>query len=198
MTTSFLSWVWRAWPVILTALVGVIHFTVLQAIPDKSVTVNKWVSVLLQLAGGFFVLYSIDKNLGTFRNKNLWQSILDWFRSFPVGKRPVTHASHASGRVSLSGSANATFEPAATTIEEKLLRLERSIAEVRKSVTDLNEQFNAEIHELRLQLDSNVSAQKAEMALLSSRMDQSLVGGFKHQAFGVLLVLYGSLLPALS
>jgi len=114
-------WIWRAWPVLVMLFLACAHFQALKTFPNESVLVNKITGTLMQIAGGLIVLYSVDSNLGLFRNQSLATYVIAWFRECPLFVRSVTVSASCSASFGISGSASASVIRAATTVEERLL-----------------------------------------------------------------------------
>lgn len=184
-------WLWRAWPILIILFFSVIHFAVHAAIPEKFDIANKIIGTIMQLVGGFIVLHSVNGNLGLFRNQSFFSVIVSWLRDFPLIKRS-TVISMASGiSATLGGIATVSIEVVATTVEERIIELERRLVEVRNALnaqdTALRQHIDKVKDELRISIYSNESTIKQ----LAKKLELATVGGFKQQAFGVLLVIYG-------
>lgn len=168
------------------------HTAALRLFQSHTELVNKAISFGLQFVGGLAVLYSIDENLGTFKNKNLKKVVLNWFKSCPIGKKPVVLTVEVNESASGSSVGQVSVEVPAVTLEERLARLDSKINEVRQFVSDLDKKMNAELSKLEHDLHKQLTEKGAEVARLSSRVEESIAGGFKLQLFGVALVIYGA------
>lgn len=81
---------------------------------------------------------------------------------------------------------------ATSTIEEKVAELERQLEEFRQHVSEDFRAANERITQVHSELSTAVAANTATMNHLSSKLELATVGGFKQQAFGVLLAVYGA------
>jgi len=79
------------------------------------------------------------------------------------------------------------------TIEEKIAELERQLNEFRQHVNEDIQAVNARVTQVHSELSTAVATNTAALNQLSSRLELATVGGFKQQAFGVLLAVYGAI-----
>lgn len=189
-----IKWAWRAWPLIVTVAIGLVHYTLYQIFSGHSDLFNKVMCSALQLIGGFFVLFSIDQNIGLFQKQNLSILALNWIKSFPWIKRSgVAHMSGVAG-IAIAGSGYAFSKKRCEKIEDQLIELERQIDECRSLIFEKERQLNGNIEKAKQELNSAISSNNSELIRLSSVIEDAVVGGFKSQAFGVLLVIYAAVL----
>lgn len=188
----FLGWLFRAWPVLAFVPIAFAHQKAHAFFPSDPVLVNKVTGTTLQIIGGLIVLHAVNANLGLFRNQHLGEVILGWIHSFPLFRKPVTISSSAIGSVGISGSVRVSARHAANTLEEKVAELERQLEEFRTHVREGFSAVRKRIDQVHSELSSAVASDAAAVTQLSSRLEQATIGGFKQQAFGVLLVIYGA------
>lgn len=146
----------------------------------------------MQIVGGLIVLLSVDSNLGLFRKQSLASTVVAWFRECPVFLRTVTISGTANATCSVSASMSATVVRATTTIEERLSELERQLGELRSENASQHQAIDSHIEAVRSELSSSIVSNQTELSKLSEQVEKATVGGFKQQAFGVLLVIYGA------
>lgn len=144
------------------------------------------------MVGGLIVLYSVNTNLGLFRDQHFGHIIIDWFRSFPLFRKSVTIGLSGSASIAVSGRARSSVRIATNTIEEKIAEVERQLEEFRQHVYEDVLAMNARITHVHSELSTAVASNTAALNKVSSRLELATVGGFKQQAFGVLLALYGA------
>ena len=185
-------WIWRAWPVLVMLFLASAHFQALARFPNESVLVNKLTGTLMQIVGGLFVLYSVDSNLGLFRNQSLATSVIAWFRECPIFVRSVTVSASCSASFGISGNATASVTRAATTVEERLAEVERRLEELRSEMATKNRELYSRITEVKSELSNSIATNQSALNKLSEKFEKVTVGGFKQQAFGVMLVIYGA------
>ncbi|MFA7291993.1 MAG: hypothetical protein WC023_07055 [Rhodocyclaceae bacterium] len=154
--------------------------------------VNKVTGTFLQVVGGLIVLYSVNANLGLFREQHFGSIILGWFRSFPLFRKPVTISLSGCGAVTMGGRARISVRRATNTVEEKIAELERQLDEFRQHVNEDVQAINARVSQVHTELTTAVATNTATLSQLSSRLEMATIGGFKQQAFGVLLAVYGA------
>jgi len=190
------KWLWRAWPIILLTAFGLIHYSLCLAFDTHISIINKLISASMQVIGGLIVLYSIDANMGMFKHHGLASIVWDWFGSFPLFKRTVTISAKGNSIGFSSCPTKLTVVRKCNTIEERLDELERQIEECHKLVHEKSRILNEQVAEVRIEMNTSLSGHGAELKRLSTLIEDSVVGGFKSQAFGVLLVIYGAALGA--
>ncbi|MFA7382899.1 MAG: hypothetical protein WC001_05565 [Desulfurivibrionaceae bacterium] len=184
-------WFWRAWPVIVMAALAYSHWFALVRFPGETVLVNKLTGTAMQVVGGLIVLYSVDSNLGLFRNQSLATTVIAWFRACPIFVRTVTLSASAVS-CSASSSMSVTVIRAAKTIEERLAALEGRVEELRSEVATQHRAIHSRIEEVKSELSSSIASNQSALHRLSEQVEKATVGGFKQQAFGVMLVIYGA------
>lgn len=190
--SRLIDWFLRAWPVLAFLPIALAHQTAHAFFPTDPVFVNKVTGTSLQIIGGVIVLHSVNTNLGLFRNQHLGGVVLGWFRSFPLFRKSVTISASGVASIGISGSARASVRRAANTLEEKVSELERQLEEFRTHVREDLSAVNNRIAQVHSELSSAVASNAAAVTQLSSRLEQATIGGFKQQAFGVLLATYGA------
>ncbi|MGF1568998.1 MAG: hypothetical protein ACFCVD_13170 [Nodosilinea sp.] len=159
----------------------------------SSAFINKTTGTAMQILGGLIVLHSINSNLGIFRNQTLSSIVVSWFRDFPLGKRPRV-ISLSARMLSQSSSSNPTMHigQSPTTLEERIVELGHQVEKVRLEARAqdalVSQRFNKVEEEFSVSITSNQSA----LNQLSAKIEEVTVGGFKLQAFGVLLAIYGA------
>lgn len=186
-------WILRAWPVLVMLFLASAHFQALARFPNESVLVNKLTGTLMQIVGGLIVLHSVDSNLGIFRNQSLATSVIAWFRECPIIKRSVNLSASVSESFGLSDSASAFVIRAATTVEERLAEIERRLEELRSEMATKNREIYSRISKVNSELSNSISSNQAALNKLSEKIEKATIGGFKQQAFGVILVIYGAI-----
>lgn len=185
-------WFWRAWPVIVMAVLIYAHWLALGRFSSETAMVNKLTGTVMQVVGGLIVLYSVDSNLGLFRNKNLTATVIAWFRECPVFVRYVTISGSATAFCSVSARMSATVIYTVTTVEERLAELERRIEEFRTEVAGQHRAIHSRIEDVKSELSTAIASNQSELSNLYEKVEKATVGGFKQQAFGVMLVIYGA------
>lgn len=189
---GLLTWVWRAWPILVLAILGAMHAYALSRFPANGTMVNKLTGTIMQIVGGVIVLHSVDTNLGLFRDKTLVTSVLAWFRECPIIARSITIQLSGAAVCTASGTASAYVTRVPTTIEERIAEVERRVDELRSEMAAQNRAVHARVEEVRSELSSSIASNQSALHKLSEKVEKATVGGFKQQAFGVLLAIYGA------
>lgn len=197
-TKLFLLWLLRAWPVLALLPITVCHYAFLQLFPVNAALVNKLTGTALQIVGGLIVLLAIDGNLGLFRKQTLYSVVIAWFHDFPLVRKDV--AIVLSGAVSVSATVSATLsaERRFTNIEERVAELERQIKELHATIDQQKAALLSRIEEVKAELGNGLASNQVAIQELSTRIETSAVGGFKLQAFGVLLAIYGAIVSVIA
>lgn len=192
------KWLWRAWPILMLVAIGLIHYSLCLTFDMHINIINKIVSASMQVIGGLIVLYSIDANIGMFKHHGLASIVWNWFSSFPLFKRTVTIPVKGGTIGFASAPTTLTVIRKCNTMEERLNELERQLEECHKLVHEKARLLNEQVEKVRIEMNTSLSSHGAELKKLSTLIENSVVGGFKSQAFGVLLVIYGAVLGALN
>ncbi|MDO9273601.1 MAG: hypothetical protein Q7T94_11370 [Rugosibacter sp.] len=192
MIRQLAIWFWRAWPVLVMALIGCAHIFAIAQFPSETAFVNKLTGTFLQIFGGLIVLHSVDTNLGLFQKHSLATAVVAWVRECPIFVRNVTISVSGVAACAALGSATVSVTRAAATIEERVAEVERRLDELRSEVVAQNKAIHIRIEEVKSELSSTISSNQAAINKLSEQVEKATVGGFKQQAFGVMLVIYGA------
>jgi hypothetical protein len=192
-TKSLLKWLGLAWPLLIPLVLGLFHWLVFST-AGKDPVVNKIFAGGVQLIGGLIVLYSINENLGVFRNHGIATVIKNYFRKFPLCKARATIVEASVGSFSMSGSGSAriTTGHAPATVEERLAALEKEIVEVRTQFSESEKQLHKRVNQVQSEVQKNSEKHRQGIKTLADRLERTVVGGIKLQALGVLLVVYGA------
>ncbi len=190
--SALVFWLLRAWPFLALVPIAFAHAYAHQFFPPETVMINKITGTVLQVVGGLIVLYSVNANLGLFREQHFGSIIIGWFRSFPLFRKSLTVNCSGSASMAISGSARVSVRRVTNTVEEKITELERQLDEFRQHVNEDIQAANERIAQVHTGLSKAVATNMATLNQLSSRLELATVGGFKQQAFGVLLAIYGA------
>lgn len=188
-----LPWLLRAWPVLAVIPVSLAHAIALRFFAAESIIVNKVVGMFLQVLGGLLVLYSVNDNLGHFRAQSLPATMIAWFKGFPFVRKPISLSTSIGAVATATASMSAVVFRAAHTLEERIEELERKLSELEGQIQREVQEINSRIQVARLALEQQIAATSNNVTDLSKRLEHAAVGGFKVQALGVLLVIYGAI-----
>ncbi|MFZ4628307.1 MAG: hypothetical protein ACOYNR_08265 [Blastocatellia bacterium] len=189
-------WLIRAWPVLSLGPIWLAHRAAYSLFSYNTVLVDKIAGSTLQVIGSFLILYSINSNLGLFKNQHLGKVIRGWIQSFPLFRRPVTGTLNASVKASTTtfGTPRISTIRATSTIEERVADLERQLEEVRQQTNEDIRVLNDRIADLYSKLSTDVAQNTTIAKQISSKLEEAITGDFKQQAFGVIITLYGTLM----
>jgi hypothetical protein len=186
------KWSLRAWPVISFIPIAALHFYLFRKFPMGRSLLHKIMSSGFQTIGAILVIYSINDNIGVFKNKSLWQLIIGWFKSFPLISRSAIVGVTGVGGMMLTGSAEAWVSRKCNTVEERLQELEQQLVQCRELVFRKEREVLERIQITRTELETRISTHSEQINLLTQKIETSIIGGFKLQAFGVILAIYGA------
>lgn len=192
-----IAWLFRAWPVLGLIVPIAAHLFALSQFPlpqfpSEHIFINKITGAILQVGGGLIVLYSIDANLGLFRNRKLVTTVIGWFAECPIISRSVTLSATGCSMSSATSSCTASITRVAKTLEERVAEVERLLLEFRSEVTEQNRAMRSHIQEVKTELSTAIASNQAALNGLSDRVVEASVGGFKGQIFGTFLAIYGA------
>ncbi len=192
------AWAIRSWPITLPVLALIIWWLLAyKFFPAKQIPITRWTSVLMQVIGGFIVLWSINANFGLIRAHSLWHVVISYFRDFPWNPRKHTVNAAASQTIVEFSQVAMGVTRRAMTTEERIAKLE---ADLKDSIGERNRLFaevTAKIDAVEKGLRADVNRQAEWYSSLESRLDEISIGGFKGQLFGALLACSGAVLGAL-
>jgi hypothetical protein len=129
--------IWRSWPVIVpVALVLAWWLIAYRAFPTHAVIITKVTSAMMQVIGGFAVLYSINDNFNLFRKQSLKDVFVAYMGEFAARWRPrdVTIALSGVGATSSAGSVGAIASLAPTSLEVRVAQLEHAVERLTKRI----------------------------------------------------------------
>ena len=190
--SHLIPWAFRAWPVLAIVPVGIAHYVALSMLPSSATIVNKLMGMLLQILGGLLVLYSVNDNLGLFRAQSLTATVMAWLKSFPIVRKPILLSTNARAMASAKATLSATVTRASTTIEERVAALERDMNELQSQLQREVQAISGRLEAAKTELQGQINEATHRVSDLSGRLEHAAVGGFKFQALGVLLAIYGA------
>ena len=192
------KWVWLAWPCIIVLAIGIFHYELYSHHPGFLTPgfLNKLISALLQIFGVAIVIYSIDQNIGMFRQERLATRVLNWLKSCPLflRKSVTVNISGVAGVGSVSGTATITAKRKGNSVTERLDELERRLDECLSIIFEKEGLLNRRIDEVRADVNASLLRYGSEVKALSSLLEQSAVGGVKLQLLGLLFLIYSAIL----
>ena len=185
-------WFLRAWPLLALVPVGAIHLLAFREFTSHPALVHKLVGVTLQFLGGLLVLYSVNDNLGLFRSQSLTTAVISWFKDFPVLRKSVSLTGSVSSASSATASLSVAVTRSSTTLEERVAEVERLLVQVQQQLAQEVHAIGVKLSEAKSELSKQIDETAVTVSDLSRRLEHAAVGGFKFQALGVLLALYGA------
>jgi len=198
----FTIWLLKAWPFLSFIPIYLMHLLLLQSpclvswLPClNNSEINKLMGLTFQISGGLLILYSIDSNLGHFKDNGLFKIFSGWFKACPIvkGKNQVIQASGIAS-TSTIGNVNLRGYKTPETVEEKLAHLQQQIDWIREdNLKDKNE-LVVKIDNVSNKAESNYRQTERSLMVLNSKLESVTVGGLKWQVLGFNLLVYSAIL----
>lgn len=192
------AWLLRAWPVLALAPFFLVHSLAVHLFPANVVWVHKIMGLCLQFLGGVLILWSVNDNLGLFRQTSLPKAFFAWVREFPIRRNVVLMAGTGVATASSSAAALSVGRRPPVTIEERIAELELQVKEVRAEFKEQLVAISGQLEAAKSDLTAKIQSTDGKISSLSERVEKVAVGGFKLQAFGVLLAVYGAVTSVLA
>ena len=194
----FGRWLWQAWPVWIVLLLIGLNICAYRLLQYDWDSVHRVAGAILQVMGGAFVLYFLNKNMGVFKKANFRKRIAEWwaFRPFRKIRDTILQVDDINHGHSL-GTPALTPEKKAVTLEERIDVLEKRTEDYHQEMRANDDELQKNIESVKQEMRSGRSEDHKKIAEVESLVAQVVVGGANSQFFGILLVLYGTLLPVL-
>ena len=190
------EWFSRPWPLHVLLIFIVAHLVGLAVFSENIDGWNLFSSTSLQLFGGWFVIKTINDNLGILSSSSIVQSLRDYLKLFPAYK-PKSITAHMSGTLMGVGTLSAALisgkKPKST--KEKIDFLFREIERLERENKGLRTELLGKIDNLKTSLENSIRDQKNEIEKVQSKIVATLVGGAKEEALGILCIFYSLLIP---
>lgn len=157
-------------------------------------SINKLISLVMQLMGGFIVLYSIDSNIFVLKKLKIFDLFKQWLRQCPLVKpKPIELKGSACVSISMSGAGSIRTCNNPETIEEKVEHLFKEIEWIKADHKAELSKIHNQISFVESSLDRKFHRNSEDLVNLNRKIDNSSLGGLKLQLFGVLLLFYGAI-----
>lgn len=205
MPLKILKWIWRGWPVVIWVLIILIHqisshlscFEMLTCWGNQQV--DKTLSFSLNVIGGLLVLYSINSNLGLFRQGGMFALFIKWLKSFPMRKgTPIVITPNSISSTLSVGRPRIEINKPPETIEELYKYTQEQVAFLKSDIKEQRKHTDQQIGSLSNKAASENATLNKSLGDINQQLKAVAIGGFKIQLFGVLLVIYGSYLSYLA
>jgi hypothetical protein len=198
----FTKWILKAWPALYLIIIFVIHQIALRSycidgISDffcwSNSSINESLSFSFQIIGGLLIIYSIDNNIGLFKNKNLLSVAKEWLKSAPfIKQKTITINAQGIASAEAFGSCSVVVTKNPQTTEEHLQYLQEQIDYIKKDISSTKSGIQKDLDAMKDEYKENYSANNELIRDLRNKLETTAIGGIKVQIFGVLLMVYGS------
>lgn len=187
------GWLWRIWPVISIAILALAHWFAWRHFGNSWVNLNKATGAILQTFGGGVVLFSINDNIGTFRQHGLLVVLKKYWADRPWKTPEPRHGALLFAECSDQFNVSATLGCAPSTVEERLMELERKLVECVALIHAKEAAINARQADEKAILTASIRNVSTQLEQLSTRVEKTLVDSIHMQVFGVFLAVYGTI-----
>jgi hypothetical protein len=184
---KLLKWLWRAWPFFGILLLILTRFLLIYYFSFNASSTDKFLSLASQMIGGFFILHSIDSNIGIINEKKLFSIFSNYLREFPLIKRSVVLQAHSASTATFSSTVNATVSRNPISIEEKLEYLQDQIDTIKRDIELESKELSAKIDRCSNELNIKIQDTRLALGKMDSKIKEGSIGGLNEQIFGVLL-----------
>lgn len=189
-----------AWPCILLFFFVYLHILLIKILPSSSELVNVWTASLYQIIGAGCVLYQINGSLKILKGDDLIKSIKQYLGSWPkrIVQNRIINLKTGIINCSATTSANITIQSNSETIEEKIERLSKRVDEINKKINRDRQEVMCKINKNQEKNDKRLSVVNKEIQKLKTNLEGTIVGDYKTAIFGVLMIIYGIVIPIIS
>lgn len=194
------KWAWKLfWPLIVLIMLVGVHVGAITYMNFDAAFINKKISLVTQVIGGFLILYSINANLKIVRNKNLWSLFVDSLRQGSVSKDEPIVINDNPASITLTGvKGKASLDNDPQDVEEKIEDIEKMIEEMRNEIDECHQQTNHHLSEeiAKVTNDNNatndIKAVNSDLGKVESEVIKASAPGISLQIFGFMLMVYGA------
>jgi TctA family transporter len=190
------NWFVIPWPLHLLPIFIVIHAVGLVVFSKNVDDWNLFSSTFLQLYGGWFVIKTINDNLGILSSSSIMQSLRDYFKSFPAYKLKSITA-NMSGTLAGVGTLSTALlsSKKLKTTKEKVDFLLKEIERLDRANKELKIELLNKVENVKTSLENSIKDQKNEIEKVQTRITATLVGGVKEETLGILCIIYSLFIP---
>lgn len=182
-----------AWPFFIAVILIAAHIASIDYAPCQATKINKLVSLVLQLVGGFFVIWSIDSNLGIITGIRLKEAFFAYVAKIKQAGKAVVISIQGLSASSSIGSATLTTKRIPITIEDKIADLQIQVDEIKFQIQKETAGLNQKISDVQNTLEAQIRAAQSTIETLQRNVREVTVGGIKLQLFGAYLLVHGAI-----
>jgi len=203
---KYLIWFKQAWPIIYLIPIIIFHYLLLnlpcfnhEILCYDNPSINKLISLILQIIGGLIVIYSIDSNLELFKKKNLFNISIAWFKRCPIRKSKTIEFKLATSKSkNLTSTVNVELAKKPETVEDKINDLYEKLKSLEEKTQKHNINFTKQIAKINDVNNKKQLSTSKSLRSIENKLENISIGGLKLQIFGVFLLIYGAILGYLS
>lgn len=189
-------WSKQPWPLHLLLLFMVIHVIGLKVFLNNIDNWNLFSSTFLQLFGGWFVIKTINDNLGVLSSSSITEHVRRYLKSMPTYKpKSITIQLQGGSASTSTGFAKLTVSKKLKTTKEKIEFLFSEIKRLETENRESKVELNRRIDNLKSTMDESIRSQKKDIENIRGKLVDTLIGGAKEEALGILCIFYSLLIP---
>ena len=157
-----------------------------------------WTASLYQIIGAGCVLYQINGSLKILKGNDLLKSIKKYLSSWPkrTAQNTIVHGKTVSITCTV-GTGNITIQNGSETLEEKIELLSKRVDDLGKKINKNRQEVMATINENKKAHDKQMNTARKEIQGLKINLESTIVGDYKTAIFGVLMIIYGIIIPVI-
>ena len=187
-----IKWLIRSWPILFPVILIGIHYYIVTQLNIDLKNINKLISLCLQIFGGILVLYSIDSNLGVVSKNSISALIRDWFKACPLFVKSITIHVHPASTKETTFPVSVRIGGSGNTTEEHLAYLQEQINWLKEDQKEHLKFFKQRLAKAENKSATDASDLRSSLNSMSNKLAEISIGGIKLQIFGVILMVYGS------
>ncbi len=190
-----IKWSMEPWPLHLFPILVTTHLTLIKLIPSQKLKIDSFCSVSFQIIGGFIVLWVLNSNMGIISKNSFFKAIDGYMRRFPLFLKSKSVTLSVDSCVSVGCIAEARVIPRFKYIEEKVDFLFKEVEIIEDKINTSKNELKNEIKTTELKLNEKLNQIRIELNEINIKIQNTIVGGAKLEALGVITIAYGLLIP---
>ena len=188
-----LKWLWRSWPLIVIAIIAVLHHTLRLHCNFSDEHLTPAIALVCQVIGGLLVLYSIDSKIGIFNGNSLGQIFQTYLNQFPYKTQTMNLAGSIQGSSKVTGDLEVSRTGKTNTIEGKIKYLQFQLDQLKAELNSQVTALKVEIEKNQEMVSEKIESAKENIQNVKGSLQAYASDDLKIQLFGLFLLFYGSI-----
>lgn len=177
-------------PFPLLPLFLLLHITALYLYSDATISINKYVSNILQFVGLVVVIKAVNDNVKIVDRSSVVKSFINWLKAFPLIKRNITIQVQGASMATSAGKVKARVIRKTETLEERINYAFEEIERLEKEIENTTVDFDKKVDEVKKSISELKTSQNNEIVEIKNRLSEVFVGGAKEELFGIGCIFY--------